>query len=199
MDLAQPAVTRVNRKTRTEALSIFYGENKFTMPIQLYDPTKTGLREEHARLKFLRGVRLLASSGNFSLVNQLDIMVIPPFSVFEAPCIVRVQISTQEPWIYVKEWTKTYRTVMPDDEGLWDVNEVGGEYTDWDDMDSVEFAVDLQKLILAGMLVEEQQGGMAELLKGMPCGRLSEVLHLLLRLGGRKKFVFASTDERKHW
>lgn len=162
------------------------------MSISLRDPAATDLEDKRRLLLFLRSVRLLALSGNFDLIDQLDLTCQPMDS---ATLRVQIRISNRPPPVYVREMPSThYRLIMPERQGRWDVNDVDGEYTDWNDMDSVKFSMDIQKLILCAMLVEEHRQYEAECLKNMPSYRIGAVLHQLLSGGDTRKFVFASTQ-----
>lgn len=178
--------------TRTESLGIFYGENTFRMPITLRDPTATDLEYEQESLPFLRSVRLLASSGNFNLIDQLDITCEPRDAGFYR---LRVRISNQKPPVFIREEpSPDYRRIIPVPDGRWDVNDVDGGYTDWNDMDSVKFAMFIQKLMMCGMLMEDGSEEEAECMKNMPFGQISEVLYLLLSGNGGPKFIFLSAE-----
>lgn len=189
--LTQPALTRVNRQIRKETLGIFYAENKFAMNIHILDPWKTDHLEEHQRLRFLRSVKLLAVSGHFDLIQQLEIFGYSPKPqgpLLNPPVAMRLRISNNKPKICVWESDDD-----PDDDNLewfWDVNCVGYDYTDWKSIDDATFAVEMQKLILCGNLVFGGVPDMAKELNDMSTGRICEVLRLLLGTTATEKFIY---------
>lgn len=180
--MCQPYITRVSRAIRDQTLPLFYSNNPFMLEI---GAEPAAINSTKKRLRFNLGLQNMVRAGYFDLMPEITIFYMADENKETAHGKrygLQVKFYNTCPNFY--SWVSyddCQRLAGKSQVWHWPKDRLDDKCSDWSSLTAVEAAVKVQQSKWSQFCNMSVLGGMSETLENMPVGRLSEILHILLR------------------